>query len=94
MMLIKNINFFIRLIEMAVVSHSRIFRLTCLAGAILLIVSLFLGGAKPIAVVVLWTSGQGRLLCHLRFDCGLVVAFLSTWKASVGYFDCECSRRG
>jgi len=58
---------------MAEVSDSRIFRLTCLAGALFLVVSLFWAGAKPIAVGLF--PGQLDKVAHFA-TFGLIAALL------------------
>jgi hypothetical protein len=58
---------------MAMVSDSRIFRLTCLAGALFLIVSLFWVGAKPIAVGLF--PGDMDKVAHFA-TFGLIAALL------------------
>ena len=58
---------------MTVVSDSRIFRLTCLAGALFLIVSLFWVGAEPIAVGLF--PGPVDKVAHFA-TFGLITALL------------------
>lgn len=58
---------------MVVVRDSRIFRLTCLAGALLLIIGLFWMGAKPIAVRLL--PGSLDMVAHFA-AFGLIAALL------------------
>ncbi|MFZ5523325.1 MAG: VanZ family protein [Pseudomonadota bacterium] len=58
---------------MAEISDSRIFRLTCLAGALFLIASLFWVGAKPIAVGLF--PGEADKVAHFAIF-GLIAALL------------------
>jgi len=58
---------------MALLPNSRVFRFTCLTGAMLLIVSLFWVGAKPIAVGLF--PGQLDKVAHFA-TFGLIAALL------------------
>jgi hypothetical protein len=74
-LMLLNSNFyslFVRL-KIALLQDSRVFRYTCFAGAILLIVSLFWVGAKPIAVGLF--PGEADKVAHFA-TFGLIAALL------------------